>query len=70
MPAMLVLGQPRPLGVNAGAKMHRRAGAIMHQAAPSEGRAGEGLRRLAIRLGVYRPAECRRGCFAIAACSV
>jgi hypothetical protein len=56
--------------VNARGKMHRRARAIMHQAAPAEGRAGEALRRLAIRLGVYRPAECRRGCLAIAACSV
>jgi hypothetical protein len=28
------------------------------------------LRRLAIRVGVCRPAECRRGCFAIDACSV
>ena len=27
--------------VNAGTKMHRRAGAKMHQAEPSEGRAGE-----------------------------
>src|SRR5665213_2892025 len=49
----------------AGAKMHRRAGVIVHQVAPAEGCAVDALRRLAIRLGTSRPAEGRRGCFAI-----
>ena len=32
--------------------------------------AGRMASALVIRLGMYRPAECRRGCFAIDACSV
>ena len=56
--------------VNAGAKMQRRAGAIMHQAALAGSRAGETVPLLAIRFGGYRPAEFRWGRSACAACSV
>jgi hypothetical protein len=56
--------------VNAGDKLRRRAGVKIHQAARPEGHRRDGFRRLAIRLGVSRPAECRRGWLAIDACSV
>ena len=55
--------------VNAGAQMHRRAGAKMHQAAWSEGRAGAAFRGWAIRLLVSLPAECRRGLAGRGVCS-
>ena len=58
------------VGVNAGAKMHRRAGVKMHQAARLEDRAAEAWRNPAIRLFVFLPAEFRLRLGERAACFV